>query len=365
MDLATLIARMISDGYFGLLANNALAQFGIGPRAYLGATLLPERQVTENAYREYGIRYRTIIANDGTRYSAAQKKASGVILGDMMVELGHQDIAREFTAREYDALLALLRNNASMDAMARILDWADTMLVRALVELEEKQRWEALANASVVRVGDNGFAETVQYPNPTNHRATVATAWDNPAADPFADIGAMATLAASKGYTIGRIVTSRQVVSVMANNPNVKSRAGAALLQIDASATLGARYGRATLDGINDALGQDGLPTIETYDLQYNTSTGSGYFLPRGKMVLVAMTGQDETVIAEDSVRVIPSTVGYTAIGRAVGQSDPGRVLWLESYNNKPPRIEGEAYQTSLPVITDPEAVYVLSGLHA
>src|SRR5215207_7246349 len=101
-DIATLVNQLMTDGTVRTLALNTGAQFGLAPRTYLGAGLLPERLVEESAYREEAIRYRTVIANDGTRYSPSQKKGAE-ILGSFLVELGNSDITTEFTARAYDA----------------------------------------------------------------------------------------------------------------------------------------------------------------------------------------------------------------------------------------------------------------------
>ena len=38
----------------------------------------------------------------------------------------------------------------------------------------------------------------------------------------------------------------------------------------------------------------------------------------------------------------------------------PGRVVRAEAHEDKPPRIEAEGWQTSLPVITEPEAFAIL-----
>lgn len=365
MDIGTLIAQMINAGEFSQLASSPLVQFGDDARSYLGATILPEREVEDNLYREEGIRYRTVIANDGSRYSPAQRKAGGAIVGDMLVELGNQDIKREMTGREYDLLVRLLRRDLSMDATAQVIGWVDTMVVRALVELNEKQRWDALVNAQVVRLGDNGFTETVQYPDPSGHRVTVAPAdvWTDDTVDPFDAISSMAEVLRNKGYEVNRIITSTPVVSAMANNSLVRTRVGAAQLVVNSDRTIDARYGRVSLDGINATLQSDRLPPIETYDLMYRTQEGTDYFLPRNTMVFLATTGQ--TMMVEDNQDdiILPDTLGYLAVGRAVGQADPGRVLYVESFRNKPPRIEAEGWQTSLPVISDPEAVAVLDGM--
>jgi hypothetical protein len=172
----------------------------------------------------------------------------------------------------------------------------------------------------------------------------------------------MADLLESKGYTVGRIITSRTVLSILAGNNNVKTRTGIAT--INTSGQIAATPGRATRDAINMALERDSLPPIETYDLQYRTQTGSGYFLPRTVFVMVATTGRDETIdLADDEQLVMNDVLGYTAIGRPAGQSDPGRVVRMEAKADKPPRVEGEGWQTSLPVITEPEAIAVINTI--
>jgi hypothetical protein len=357
MDIAALVASIMADGTVPTLASNPAAQFGVAPRAYLGATLLPERTVPENAYREDGIRYRTVIANSGTRYSPAQKKGADII-GSFLVELGNSDIAREFTSRDYDALIRMLMSRPTMDAAVTLTRWLDTVNL-GLVELNEKQRWDAIVDASVVRTGDNAYTETVTYSNPASHRAAAGGTWSSDAYDPFTDILAMADLLASKGYTVGRIITSRPIVSILSGNDKVKARTGVAT--INASGQITATAGRASLDAINAALSRDDLPPIETYNLQYRTQTGTGYFLKRDVFLMVATTGRDETLdMGDGEPLVVNDTLGYSAIGRAAGQAAPGRVLRAEAKQDKPPRIEAEAWQTSLPVVTEPEAITVI-----
>ena len=361
MDLATLVNGLMEDGTVSTLAINPQAQFGIAPRRYLGAELLPERTVDENAYRETSIRYRTVVANDGTRYSPTQKKGN-VIVGDFLVDLGESDIASEFTGRDYDALMKLLRNDASMEASVALARWMDQTVNLPLVEKNEVHRWAAIVNAVVQRRGDNSYQEDVAYSNPAGHRANAAGTWSSDAYDPFDDIHAMNDLAASKGYTISRIITARPVLAIMAGNDKVKARVGVSV--VNSSGQITSAAGRASRDAINAALERDGLPPIETYDLQYRTQTGSGFFLPRNAMVLVATTGRDETIDLGDADNLtMNDTLGYTAIGRATGQQNGGRVLRMEAKEDKPPRVEAEGWQTSLPVITEPEAIYVIKSI--
>ena len=78
----------------------------------------------------------------------------------------------------------------------------------------------------------------------------------------------------------------------------------------------------------------------------------------------MATTGQDESIdLGDTNSLMVANTLGYTALGRAAGQAMPGRVLRMEAFENKPPRIEAEGWQTSLPVITNPEAIAVITSI--
>lgn len=353
----TLIAQMLADGSVERIANNPLAQFGMGARLYRGAELLPERTVPENAFREDAIKYRTVLANAGSRYSPAQKKGSQLV-GYFLAELMDSDIASEFTGKEYDALLRILQQKPSMQATVQLLGWLDKTVNLPLVELNEKMRWDAIVDAAVSVSGDNGYSASVTYSNPSGHRASAGGTWSSDSYDLFNDILAMADLLASKGYTVSRIYAPRPVVSIMSGNDKVKARTGVAT--ISSSGQIQATAGRASIDAINSALARDGLPPIQQYDLQYRTQTGTGYFLKRDVFVMVATTGQNETIDLGDSERMLNDTLGYMAIGRGVGQANPGRVIRSEAFMDKPPRIKGEGWQTSLPIITEPEAIAVI-----
>lgn len=359
-DLYTLINNMRTDGTIATIARNPAAQFGRTGRRYLGAELLPERMAEENAYREESVRYRTVISNDGTRYSPTQLK-QGDLIGSMLVELAESDIAREFTSRALDGLMRLMNTNMTMEGAASLTRWLDTTVNLGLIEGDEKRRWQAIVDASVVRVGDNAYSETVSYSNPAGHRAAQTAAWSTDTTDIFENIFVMADLLASKGYTVNRMITSRNVLSIMAGNNTVKTRTGLAV--VNSSGQITSAAGRATRENINGMLQADGLPAIETYDLQYRTQNTDEYFLKRDVFVLVATTGQDQTLDFGDTEELFPNTLGYTAIGRAAGQSGPGRVIRMEFKEDKPPRIEAEGWETSLPVVLNPEAIAVITGI--
>jgi hypothetical protein len=124
--------------------------------------------------------------------------------------------------------------------------------------------------------------------------------------------------------------------------------------------------GRAAL---NDLFNADGLPTLELYDLQYRTQTSTTRFLPDNVLVMTASQERDPGIDFGDLETLAPeganfgSVLGYEAIGRAVGEPAPGRVVRAEFKANKPPRIEAEGWQTSLPVVLEPEAIFVISGI--
>jgi len=367
MDIRTQVERMSLAGAFQFIARNPLAQFGTPTRRYIGAELLPNRTVEYNNYIEEFIRYRSIIANAGTRYSATQKKG-GALVGSMQVNLAESDKASELTGRDYDALLRILAKNDSETAIAAITNFVELTINVPLEEWLERARWQAIVSALVQLRGDNGYTEDVAYPNPGGQRAAASAAWSTNTTDPYNDITAMVNLAASLGYTISRIITSRNVANIMANNSIMKTRTGK--ITVNVSAALAVAQGRASLLEINQVLGSDGLPPIELYDLQYRTETGTARFMPSNVMVLVAETGRDPGLDLGDTAALAPeildrlqNTVGYTAIGRAAGQADAGRVIRSEAFDDKPPRVFAEGWQTALPVITDPNAIFVINSI--
>ena len=363
MDLANIIKTMQADGTFRSISANPFAQFGTNVRRYVGSEILPERLTNENTYREDLIRYRTVIAGDAPRYSPAQKKGGVDMAGQFLVELGTQDILVEVTGREYDAIVQASLRGDSESAANTIMQLANLKVNAALVEKTEVQRFEALVNAAVVRVGQNGYNETIAYPNPSGHRVATAGDWASDAYDPMDDIVAQHELLASKGFITSRILTSTSVVSLLAKNAKVSSRTGT--LQVVGGSLVSAG-GFATLNSINQMLQSNGLPVIETYDATYREEDGTlKRFLPEDTMLFVAQGGQDPVSFTfESETRVVSNPLGYTAIGRAAGQEAPGRVMNVETFTNKPPRVVMEGFQESLPVITEPEAIAVINSIN-
>jgi hypothetical protein len=374
MDLGTLMRDVIAQNTFPRLALNQFAQFGQpGMEPYMGPTLLPERLVADNEFTETAIRYRTTIANDGDRYSPAQKKGKGGIIGSFRVSLGNSDILTEFTGQDYDTVVRILaplanaNNTIGMAVAAQITNWGNTAINLALIERNELQRWQAIFTGQVVREGDNGLLETVLYPNPVGHRTDVAGDWSDNSYAILTDLLALATLLRSKGYNPTRIITSTAVANLMLANETMARAAGRSIITVGAGAVLTQTPGSFTMDDLNRLLAQNRLPAIETYDKVYFKDDGtSARFFPEDGLVMASTTGRNERVAQIENpnqFRLLTDTLGYVGVGRAVGQVTPGRVIQVTPYTNKPPRLEGEGWQSSLPIITEPEAFAVYTGI--
>ncbi len=368
MDLLALFNRLMADGTLARIAMDVAAQFSDGrTRFFVGPSLLPERS-TENSYTDYGIRFRTVIANDGTRYSPAQLKTDEGFVGSVKVEVGHSDIARQFTGRDYDLFLSLLATRPQMDALLQFLNWLDVEVNRALLDLNEKQRWQAIIAGQVLRKGDNGYTELVQYPNPTGHRVTLAGQWSDDTYDPIPDIQAGVDLLASKGYAVNRALTSRKGASILAKNAKVRARGTATLLVTAGGQIQGRPPTRLAAPALNAVLQSEGLPDLEVYDEQYRDYAGPHRFFAEDALVLTASTGRDERIAAVNlqstgTFDILTDTLGYTALGRPVGVPNPERVIRAWPKDDKPPRVHAEGWQATIPVITEVEAIWVATSI--
>ncbi len=369
MDLKALIARLMADGTLTQIGNNPAAAYTDGrARIYVGASILPERD-TENNFTDSGIRFRTVIANDGMRYSPAQLKVDEGLVGSVKVEVGHSDIARQFTGRDYDLFLELLNTRPEMDALVQLLDWTDVTVGRALRDLDEKQRWQALVVGQVIRQGDNGYQELVQYPNPTGHRVTIAGAWSDDTYDPIPDLLAGQAQLASKGYVANRLIGSRKVAGILGRNAKVRQRATSTLSVSTSGQIQGRPPTQLAAPALNAVLQAEGLPPLEVYDELYRDYNGSHRFYQDDAVTMTAATGRDQR-IAEVNLQttgtfdVITDTLGYTAVGRPVGVATSQRVIRMWPFDDKPPRIHAEGWQATIPVVTEPEALWVGTGIH-
>ena len=370
MEISQLLDQMQADGTLYRVANNPLVQFGTDTRAYLGATILPERPVRTNAYRESKIGFRTLVANHGSRYSPAQRK-NGKFIGHFDVILSDSDIADEFTGEEYDTLLDLITpivgaitpdNMPGMAAMAQVARWIDKGINLPLVEVNEVMRWQALVDKKVTLRGDNGYKEDINYPSYPDLVINAAN-WADPNVDPMDDFQKIATAFGARGVTVARVIMGLPAITLLMNNAKIRARIGPVV--IANGGNLVQENGVIDQSQLNALFTRNNLPVPEQYNLQYRTQTGSNFFLRRDAVVVIGQSDSEERIdLGEGQFEIVPGTLGYLAVGRGVGRPTPGRYIRSEAFDNKPPRITAEGWQTSLPVITEPDLVAVLKGLN-
>lgn len=375
--MASEISELLEAGDYSSqlhrLINDPLTTFGPPQYPFLGATLMPERVVLENKYKEEGIKYRTVAANHGTRYSPAQIKG-GMMTGEFDVELAYSDIASQMTAKDYDVFVKLLRgiygrpgipgggvSIPTMDAMTSMLNWADLALVRPLATRNEIDRWQAIVNGQVPLTGNNGYNDLVKYPNISGHRVTAGGQYSDDTYDPLPDITARVNFLAAKGYYVTSIIFGTPVKTILVNNLKMRQRAG--ILSITSGSITGLPTYLTPLQ-LENVFAANSLPPITIYDAIYTKQVGFDWFLPRDAMVFICATGRDETIARGDLEPVVlHNTFGYVGVGTVAGQPDPGKHIYIEERQIKPVSIYAEAYQASLPVITDPEAMAVITGI--
>ena len=373
--------------YFERIALDPMAQFGSEQQPLLGARYLPEVLVPENAYEETQIRYRTMPALDGTRYSPAQMQNNGALVGGFKVELGNTDTADEMTGQDHDGLIKLLMQTRDMEAISQVVRWVDTALVRPHVIKNELQRWEAIVNSAVTRSGSNGYNETVSYYAPAGHRPEVdggtvgsPAGWYLDTYDPFDDIFAAKELLSSKGYQVSDLICTQKLMGVIRSNATVATRTS--MVSVNGSGQIQGTTGFVSNATINQALADNDLPPITVYNAGYETPTGFKRYLDLSTthdyLVMLGRTTRQWDLVTDWSTRVegvpgvfdrsaleaqsltISSTLGYYGIGRNVGAGGSGRTIYTEVQERKPKGYAGESYQCGLPVVVEPEAIVVI-----
>ena len=371
MELQTLVDYLIKDDTFKGIITNRFAQFGIPEqRAYLGATLFPEKTdiPITNQFRESFIRYRSPIANASTRYSPPQFKG-GTLVGSMLIELTESDIASEFDAGEYDTLINLLvtvPNNAPVEdvpeqALLIVLNWFDKTITRPLVEYNEKMIWDCLVDAQVVGKGDNGFQITIDYLNNSGQRVQAGGNWSDPTYDPFPDIIAMVTSMTDAGFKVSRLIASTKVATALQGNPKIAARIG--ILNITSSVVAGLP-GYVSFDALNNLFAANSLPPIEKYDLQFQTQTGTGRFLKEDVLVMIPSTDRDVEILSPDAaVWQLNGTLGYVGVGRPTNRNENGRAFTVKYEDGKAAPVTATGWQTSLPVNMFPDGIRVITDV--
>lgn len=369
MNLTELIAWLIAEGEFDRITQDPGAQFGLQPETYLGAGILPEQSINDDIVREQGMRYRSIIANDAARFSPVQLKQGAIQFGSMFAKMAESDVGKEYTGQDFENLRKLLVQGGNGEARLRFLGWLDREVNQSLLRNNEKHRWDALVNFSITRLGDNGYVETTAYTEPTGHNRQIAASWETKTAgvsdnDPFDDLFGLFEDARDKNVIFTRVIMSSATQFKLLRNTKVQDRA---------------QFGQAGFVPPNDSIFRspmaiprltsafvnEGFPAPEVFDGTYEDDNGTMRYLPEGKILFIGQTGRAEQIDpVEGDTFYVANTLGYTGIGIPALRDVPGRVITTKVVDDdKPGMISCKGWQTSLPVILDPEKRYVLNSV--
>lgn len=372
-DISSVLRSLGEDGSISQVANSPRLSFlDANDQVLVGAQLLPEIAQPLNRYDEEDFVLIDMIADDTDRYSPVKFKGEGIEVSSFEVVLGESSLGKQLSPATYDALvrLALEGSQLSIEQMSQnVLDFVGS-LTRGLAARNEVQRWAAIVDGSVVRV-INGASQTISYPSATGQRTTLANAWSADTYDPFDDFIAAQQYGSNLGYgDVSRIITSRKNINILARNENMIKRSQGI------SPTESTYTGVASPGRLNGYLATEGFPAIETYEARYTEQDGRNRvrqrYLPEDAIVFVFGTGavnEEALRLAEEDGRPYiptdaPGSLGYTGLGTVSGHSSPGRQVYLNPYlDTVRPHVTGEAAQTSLPVLREPNAVLVYSSV--
>jgi hypothetical protein len=345
-----------------------------GKRAVFTARELPEVAKEANSYEETQIRYRARPALDGTRYSPAQVQSSGHLIGGMKVDFGDTDTAWQLTGQDHDGLIKLLGRNQEMQALATALQLIDTNLIKPHAIKNEIQRRDALLRGQVIRRGSNGYTEPVNYYRAPGHfpqvpGGTIASPQGlfGESYDPMDDILLAKDVLSRKGMSIKSMYCTSSFTSDFAKNTETKKRTNK--VTVNANGQIMAIGSRPSKAEVNQMLDDEGLPPFTAYDFGYykDLVNFERYMEPMSDRHFLLIIGSTDTslevTIDNEQEPLILNPIGYYGVGTNVGQADPGRTVFSEVQQRKPQGLYGESYQTGLPVIQDPDSVYVIEWL--
>jgi hypothetical protein len=366
--ITALIRELEENQAFAISANDPTLQFENGGQNLLFSSVLPERQVAQNSYRDWGIRFKTMIANDATRYSPPQIK-NGMLIGSVQVEMGEADAAGAMDMQFYEHFLQTLDRGSSQEGAFQLLRFFENTVSRPLAILRERHRVDAVCQGYVERRGANNFYERVDFPKPAGHRATVPsgttaapTGWYDPDHDILGTLKMFKKMLAKKGYRISRIITTEDILSDCII-PNNAIRAYGVMTVTAPGGNQGFELQtRPEAQAMINAFAAIQVPVPVTYDAGYSDQLGWQPFM-KNKFVILCQTGRQAEVRidGEEPALLLPNTIGYYGIGVATGQLAPGVRYKVDSKDGKDANIYAEGWMSGFPIIQDPEAFAVLT----
>ncbi|BAZ19400.1 hypothetical protein NIES4073_02700 (plasmid) [Kalymmatonema gypsitolerans NIES-4073] len=397
-DVIEFLSKPGKDGWseFDKLTISPMLQFGTDDAPYFFQELLPERLVSKNQGTEGNIEYRSTLAASGSSYAPTDINKGGQIIGTFDYKLGFTNQKDVLDVATYEAIHDILQlsddsaNLSNLETAAEaVLDWTNQNIIKPQMDLNELFRSQAIIDALVKRRGANGYYEDVRYPNSPGQRViipggTVAAplGWykTDGSYDSMLDLQAIQTVARKKGLEIVRIASSWEPKRAFMNNPAIKNRFSGVAIAPGAGGTgisTSALPNMVTEDGVDALLRQWRLPAWELYDKTYNYKDANGIIQTTGFMdkvdgtgkkynpvILTCRTRREWTITLPNPIGkvLLTNTLGYFGIGRCVGHQNPGRVLnRLLEDKLHPPSFTAEVIQEGLPILTAPEAHFVLN----
>ncbi|MDX2215512.1 MAG: hypothetical protein SFY66_19770 [Oculatellaceae cyanobacterium bins.114] len=368
-DLLSFINEFTKYGYPRQVANDPRIQFGTQDRAYLGAQIMPMQTSDTNMIIEDLGRFEVVVAGDGDSLSPPQIKQSAGG-AELMVRLGHIDIASQMTARDMKRLGNLLDQGDRAAAEEFLTRWLTRAIRLGIEEKAEVQRWQMLCNAQVTVQYLDQPSRTLNFPDlqPSGHRVTVPsgttgspTGWYSDTFDPMKEtIIPLKIMLEEKGYMVSRIVTSTTIRDgVLASNAKMMQRSGGTMV-INTGGQL--ETIDRNLSDVNSRFIANELPRPEVYNLRYKTQSNTARFLGEDKFVMLCTTGRSlEIDLGDEGIQVIEDVFGYYGVGVSDGQTEPGAVITTRYSDLKPVGIYAEGYEEGFPVLLEPEALVVIT----
>lgn len=350
--LKEFIQTKVRDGSVSRHINSVTAQFGI-TTADGQTTNYPFAQVLPlvnkpNLFEEAAMVMRSLIAVDGTRFSAIPLRTSAEDTSSI-VALGANDTGMQVDPEMYDQLIELAEGD-DVDGAEQVLNnILDSQVIKPLNDIIEKQRVQGIVDGVVKREGPARYKDWVQLENPAGHRATIPAGtqgaplgWHGPNYDPIQDLRA----AKLKLGTVTHIFTTQRIIDILSMNAAIKNRT-----PLNNVAT--GAVDEALLAAIFRA---NGLPAPIVDEEFYDSRQGRKRFLREDAFVMLNSSAVDPESV-EDGILLSPTTLGFVGKGIVAGQRTNGRITGFvfsdENYigQQKAPSFVVEGSQYSFPVI--------------
>lgn len=381
--IGSVLDDLRGEDAFYRVTNNPRLQLGQRNRPFLMSRFLPEVQKDARVIREEALQIRSIIARDAPRSAPVTLRGQNKV-GRITAEMIDSNTGASFEGEMYEGIQRMLMTGNSMQAMADMLNYSETQVGIPLAMLREKYRCDAIVNARIIRQGDGDFYEVVDYDNPPGNRYSIPSGtvgspagWHSPTYDLYQDlVGIRDTLLADFGLTINATITTTKMKSLINRNTATKTYGGSvtvvqggAIGSVDAtSPQMKAIYGAMAFHDLPSREGVNFFTYDSRYDIEVqggtaNLTTSTERFIPNNVFIMICSTGRNGMIDLPDSVNPIPlfDTLGYTGIGKVIGEARPGVKIQSFLEEKHPPHIEFEGVQCALPVIQDPKCIIVLT----